>query len=146
MTRKVIITCAVTGSIHTPTMSPYLPVTPEEIADASIEAAEAGASIIHLHARDPETGRPTPDPDVFMEFLPRIKQSTDAVINITTGGGLGMTVEERVRQRFICEIDVNLQVSFECFPLLQGDFCVRLIFLINTLLSWESLSLRDQYF
>jgi uncharacterized protein (DUF849 family) len=93
---NVIITCAVTGGVHTPTMSDALPITPDEIAQQSIEAAEAGASIIHLHARDPETGKPTPDPDVFMQFLPRIKQSTDAVINITTGGGLGMTVEERL--------------------------------------------------
>lgn len=93
---NVIITCAVTGGVHTPTMSDALPITPDEIATQSIEAAEAGASIIHLHARDPETGAPTPDPDVFMEFLPRIKQSTDAVINITTGGGLGMTIEQRL--------------------------------------------------
>ncbi|MEX0344280.1 MAG: 3-keto-5-aminohexanoate cleavage protein [Rhizobiaceae bacterium] len=94
--KKVIITCAVTGGVHTPTMSDALPITPDEIARQSIDAAEAGASIIHLHARDPETGMPTPDPDVFMQFLPRIKQSSDAVINITTGGGLGMTVEERL--------------------------------------------------
>ncbi len=93
---KVIITCAVTGGIHTPTMSDALPVTPEQIATQSIEAAEAGASIIHLHARDPDTGKPTPDPEVFMQFLPRIKQSTDAVVNITTGGGLGMSVQERL--------------------------------------------------
>ena len=93
---KIIISCAVTGAIHTPSMSPHLPITPEEIAVSSIAAAEAGASIIHLHARDPQTGQPTPDPAVFMQFLPRIKQSTDAVINITTGGGLGMTVEERL--------------------------------------------------
>ncbi len=94
--KKVIITCAVTGGVHTPTMSDALPITPDEIARQSIDAAEAGASIIHLHARDPETGMPTPDPEVFMQFLPRIKQSSDAVINITTGGGLGMTVEERL--------------------------------------------------
>ena len=94
--RKVIITCAVTGGIHTPTMSDALPITPDEIARQSIDAAEAGASIIHLHARDPIDGRPTPDPAVFMQFLPRIKQATDAVINITTGGGLGMTVEQRL--------------------------------------------------
>ncbi|MDB5706933.1 MAG: 3-keto-5-aminohexanoate cleavage protein [Sphingomonas bacterium] len=93
---KVIITCAVTGGIHTPTMSPYLPITPSEIAASAIEAAEAGAAILHLHARDPETGKPRQDPDLFMEFLPRIKQSTDAVINITTGGGLGMPLEERI--------------------------------------------------
>ena len=84
----MIITCAVTGAIHSPTMSEYLPITPNEIAEDAIAAAEAGASILHLHARDPNDGRPTPDPDVFMEFLPRIKQSTDAVVNITTGGGM----------------------------------------------------------
>ena len=94
--RKVIITCAVTGSIHTPTMTPYLPITPDEIARASIEAAEAGAAIIHLHARDPKDGRPTPSPEVFMQFLPRIKQNTDAVLNITTGGGHGMSLQERL--------------------------------------------------
>jgi uncharacterized protein (DUF849 family) len=93
---KVIITCAVTGSIHTPTMSDYLPITPDEVAQGAIEAAEAGASILHLHARDPKDGKPTPDPAVFMQFLPRIKQSSDAVINITTGGGHNMTVQERL--------------------------------------------------
>ena len=95
--KSVIITCAPTGGIHTPTMSEHLPITPSEIATASIEAAEAGASIIHLHARDPETGKPDPNPDLFMEFLPRIKQATDAVINVSTGGGLGMTREERLK-------------------------------------------------
>ncbi|RIK88145.1 MAG: 3-keto-5-aminohexanoate cleavage protein [Hyphomicrobiales bacterium] len=100
---KIIITCAVTGGVHTPTMSDALPVTPDEIASQSIEAAEAGASIIHLHARDPQTGRPTPDPAVFMQFLPRIKQATDAVVNITTGGGLGMTVEERLAAALAAE-------------------------------------------
>ena len=94
--RKVIITCAVTGSVHTPTMSPYLPITPSEIAEAAVGAAEAGATIIHLHARDPKDGRPTPSPELFMEFLPRIKQQTDAVLNVSTGGGLGMSIEERV--------------------------------------------------
>lgn len=94
--KKVVITCAVTGSIHTPTMSPYLPVTPNEIVDAAVGAAEAGASIIHLHARDPATGKPTPDPKLFMEFLPRIKQQTNAVMNISTGGGLKMTLEQRL--------------------------------------------------
>ena len=93
---KVIISCAVTGAIHTPSMSDHLPITPEQIARSSIEAAEAGAAIIHLHARDPQTGEPTPDPAVFMRFLPTIKQSTDAVLNITTGGGLKMTLEERL--------------------------------------------------
>ena len=94
--RKVIITCAVTGSIHTPSMTPYLPITPDEVAAGAIGAWEAGASILHLHARNPSDGRPTPDPAVFMEFLPRIKQSTDAVINITTGGGHGMSLQERI--------------------------------------------------
>ncbi len=93
---KVIVSCAVTGSIHTPTMSPYLPLTPGDIARQAIDAAEAGASILHLHARDPRDGHPVPDPAAFMEFLPEIKQSTDAVINITTGGGLGMTIQERM--------------------------------------------------
>ena len=96
MAAKVIISCAITGAIHTPSMSDALPITPEQIATSSIEAAEAGAAIIHLHARDPQTGEPTPDPAVFMRFLPVIKQSTDAVINITTGGGLRMTLEERL--------------------------------------------------
>jgi uncharacterized protein (DUF849 family) len=94
--RKVIITCAVTGSIHTPTMSPHLPITPNEIVVASVGAAEAGAAIIHLHARDPKTGKPTPDPRLFMDFLPRIKQQTNAVMNISTGGGLKMSLEERL--------------------------------------------------
>ena len=83
---KVIITCAVTGAIHTPSMSPYLPVTPEEIADAAIGAAEAGAAIVHLHARDPLTGKPDQTPEAFARFLPRIKQRPNAVINLTTGG------------------------------------------------------------
>ncbi len=96
MSKPVIITCAVTGGIHTPTMSEHLPVTPAEIATASIEAAEAGASVIHLHARDPETGKPDPRPETFMQFLPVIKQSTNAVVNISTGGGLGMTMDERL--------------------------------------------------
>ena len=96
MPDKIIISCAITGAIHTPSMSPALPVTPEQIATASIEAAEAGAAIIHLHARDPQTGEPTPDPATFMRFLPTIKQNTDAVINITTGGGLNMTVDDRL--------------------------------------------------
>ena len=94
--RKIVITCAVTGSVHTPSMSPYLPITPDEIATAAIEAAEAGATVLHLHARDPKDGRPTPAPEAYMAFLPRIKQSTDAVVNITTGGGAGMSLEERL--------------------------------------------------
>ena len=83
---KVIITCAITGSIHTPSMSPFLPVTSEEIAASAIGAAEAGAAIVHLHARDPADGRPSQDPALFRQFLPRIKAASDVVINITTGG------------------------------------------------------------
>ncbi len=94
--RKIIITCAITGSIHTPTMSDALPVTPDQIAEQAIDAAKAGAAILHLHARNPANGKPTPDPAVFMEFLPRIKQGCDAVINITTGGGIMMTVDQRL--------------------------------------------------
>jgi len=93
----VIITCAITGSIHTPTMSPYLPITPEHIAREAIAAAEAGAAILHLHARDPDTGKPDQTPEAFARFLPTIKAGTHAVINLTTGGAPFMTVEERVR-------------------------------------------------
>jgi uncharacterized protein (DUF849 family) len=93
---KVIISCAVTGSVHTPAMSPYLPLTPQQIAEQAIEAAEAGAAILHLHARDPADGRPTADPKVFDQFVPRIRAATDAVINITTGGSTRMTLEERL--------------------------------------------------
>jgi len=95
--RKVIITCAVTGAIHTPSMSQYLPVTPREISDAAISAAAAGAAILHLHARSPETGIPSQDPSIFQEFLPQIKEATNAVVNITTGGSPHMTVEERMK-------------------------------------------------
>jgi len=94
---KVIITCAVTGAIHTPTMSPHLPITPEEIAEAAIGAAQAGAAIVHLHAREPADGRPTQDPAMFMRFLPKIKAASDVVINLTTGGAPTMTVEERLQ-------------------------------------------------
>ncbi|CAN7658483.1 3-keto-5-aminohexanoate cleavage protein [Caballeronia sp. LjRoot34] len=96
MGRKVIITCAVTGAIHTPTMSPHLPLTPAQIAEQAIEAAEAGAAILHLHARDPVDGRPSADPVLFMQFLPQIKAATNAVINITSGGSTKMTLEERL--------------------------------------------------
>ncbi len=95
--RKVIITCAVTGAIHTPSMSPHLPLTPDQIVAESLAAAEAGASILHLHARDPATGRPDQTPEAFARFLPRIKQQTDAVINLTTGGSPFMSPEERVK-------------------------------------------------
>src|SRR5712672_4842459 len=94
---KVIITCAVTGAIHTPTMSPHLPITPEEIAEGAIGAAQAGAAIVHLHAREPADGRPTQDPGMFMRFLPKIKAASNVVINLTTGGAPTMTVEERLQ-------------------------------------------------
>ena len=94
---KVIITCAVTGAIHTPTMSPHLPITPEEIAEGAIGAAKAGAAIVHLHAREPADGRPTQDPAMFMRFLPAIKAASNVVINLTTGGAPTMSVEERLQ-------------------------------------------------
>jgi uncharacterized protein (DUF849 family) len=94
--RKVIITCAITGSIHTPSMSPHLPITPDQIAADAIAAAEAGAAMLHLHARDPKTGKPDQSPELFEQFMPRIKQSTDAILNVTTGGGLGMSLEQRL--------------------------------------------------
>jgi uncharacterized protein (DUF849 family) len=94
--KKVIITCAVTGSIHTPSMSPYLPITPEQIAQEAIAASVAGAAMLHLPARDPNTGRPDQSPELFKQFLPTIKSATDAIINITTGGGLGMTLDQRL--------------------------------------------------
>ncbi|MBM3522917.1 MAG: 3-keto-5-aminohexanoate cleavage protein [Alphaproteobacteria bacterium] len=122
-TRKTIITCAVTGSIHTPSMSPHLPLTPDEIAKDSIAAAEAGAAIIHLHARDPKDGRPTPSPEVFMQFLPRIKQACDAVVNITTGGGHGMTLQERLAAPFRASPEMTSlnmgSMNFGLFPMLE---------------------------
>lgn len=122
-TRKVIITCAVSGSIHTPTMSPYLPISPAEIAESAIGAAEAGASILHLHARDPKTGCPTPDRAVFRQFLPVIHGRTDAVINITTGGGHNMTVEERLQGPLSCRPEMcslNMgSMNFGLYPALD---------------------------
>jgi uncharacterized protein (DUF849 family) len=94
--REIIITCALTGSIHTPSMSPHLPITADEIARAGIEAAETGAAILHLHARDPQTGRPSADPAHFRAFLPRLKQGCDAVLNLSTGGSATMTLDERL--------------------------------------------------
>lgn len=94
--RKTIITCAVTGSVHTPSMSPALPVTPAQITEQALAAAEAGAAVLHLHARDPDDGRPSPAPDVFAQFVPEIAARTDAIINITTGGSTRMTLEERL--------------------------------------------------
>ena len=126
--RKVIITCAITGGIHTPSMSSYLPVTPDQIAANAIEAAEAGAAILHLHARDPEDGRPTQDPAAFARFLPRIKQTTDAVLNLTTGGSPTMTVEERLQPalKFAPEVaSLNMgSMNFGLYPMLDryGSF------------------------
>jgi uncharacterized protein (DUF849 family) len=121
LANKVIITCAVTGSIHTPTMSDALPVTPDEIAAQAIDAAQAGASILHLHARDPKDGRPSPDPAVFMQFLPRIKQSCDAIINITTGGSAIMTVEDRIAAALavspeMCSLNMG-SMNFALYPM-----------------------------
>lgn len=120
---KVIITCAVTGAIHTPSMSPYLPVTPEEITEAAVGAAEAGAAIIHLHARDPVTGKPDQSPEAFAKFLPQIKQRTNAVLNLTSGGSPFMTIEERIQpsMRFAPEVaSMNMgSFNFALFPMLE---------------------------
>ena len=122
---KVIVTCAVTGSVHTPSMSQYLPVTPDQIAADSIAAAEAGASILHLHARNPADGRPSADPAVFMQFLPRIKQATDAVINISTGGSSLMKLEERLAPALqaepeMCSLNMG-SMNFALFPALKRE-------------------------
>lgn len=120
--RKVIITCAVTGSIHTPSMSPHLPVTPQQIADDAVGACEAGAAIVHLHARDPKDGRPTQSPAVFREFVGDIKARCDAVINLTTGGAPTMTVEERMQPALQLQPEVaslNMgSMNFGLFPML----------------------------
>lgn len=120
---KVIITCAVTGSIHTPSMSPYLPVTAEEIADAAVGAAEAGASIVHLHARNPVDGRPDQSPEAFAPFLTSIKARSDVVINLTTGGSPYMSVEERVKPAAVFAPEVaslNMgSMNFGLFPMLK---------------------------
>ena len=123
MARKIIITCAVTGSVHTPSMSPYLPLTPQQIGDQALAAAEAGAAILHLHARNPVDGRPNFEPAVFREFLPRIHCGTDAVINITTGGSHTMTLD----QRLAAALDVSPEMAscnmgsmnFATFPVLD---------------------------
>jgi uncharacterized protein (DUF849 family) len=120
--KKVIITCAVTGSIHTPTMSPHLPITSHEIADAAIGAAEAGAAIVHLHARNPQDGRPDQSPEAFAPFLRVIKQRSGVVVNITTGGAPTMTVEERVRPAATFKPEVaslNMgTMNFALFPMI----------------------------
>ena len=120
---KVIVSCAITGSIHTPSMTPHLPITPKQIAEGAIGAAEAGAAIVHLHARDPEDGRPSSDPDVFARFLPEIHESSDVIINITTGGGHGMSLEERTAaaRRFrpeLCSLNMG-SMNFGLFPALD---------------------------
>lgn len=121
--RKVIITCAVTGAIHTPTMSKYLPVTADDIARQAIDAAQAGAAVLHLHARDPKDGRPSQDPQLFTPFLEQIKAKTDAIVNITTGGSPHMTVEERMRpaMEFQPELaSLNMgSMNFGLFPMLN---------------------------
>ena len=121
--RKVVITCAVTGAIHTPSMSPHLPVTPEEIADAAVGAAEAGAAIVHLHARDPRTGKPDQTPEAFAPFLQVIKQRSDCIINLTTGGAPYMTIEERVQPAATFKPEVaslNMgSMNFGLFPMLD---------------------------
>ncbi|MDM0015121.1 3-keto-5-aminohexanoate cleavage protein [Variovorax sp. J22P168] len=121
--RKVIITCAVTGAIHTPSMSPYLPVTAQEIADAAVGAVEAGAAIIHLHARDPVTGKPDQRPEAFVPFLKDIKARSDAVINLTTGGSPYMTVQERMQPAKVLKPEVASMnmgtMNFGLFPMLQ---------------------------
>ncbi len=121
--RKVIISCAVTGGIHVPSQSPHLPFTPDEIAGSAIGAAEAGAAILHLHARDPKDGSPTPDPEVFGQFLPRIKERTDAVVNITTGGGQTMTLDDRLASplRFkpeMCSLNMG-SMNFGLYPVMN---------------------------
>jgi uncharacterized protein (DUF849 family) len=120
---KVIITCAVTGAIHTPSMSPYLPVTADEIAEAALGAAEAGAAIVHLHARDPETGKPDQRPEAFLPFLRRIKQASDVVVNLTSGGAPYMQIEERIRPATTYQPEVaslNMgSMNFGLFPMLN---------------------------
>lgn len=121
--RKVIITCAVTGSIHTPTMSPYLPVTPDEIAEASIAAAKEGAAIIHLHARQPTDGRPSAEPEHFRDFMTKIAKASDAVLNISTGGSSLMTLDARLAparamRPEMCSLNMG-SMNFGIFPMLE---------------------------
>jgi uncharacterized protein (DUF849 family) len=120
---RIIITCAVTGSIHTPSMSPYLPVTPDQIAEQSVDAAQAGAAILHLHARNPETGQPSAAEADFMAFLPRIKQASDAVLNISTGGSAVMTLDQRLAapkraQPEMCSLNMGT-MNFALYPAIE---------------------------
>jgi uncharacterized protein (DUF849 family) len=126
--RKVVITCAVTGSVHTPTMSPYLPITPDQIVADAVAAAEAGATVLHLHARNPD-GSPTPSAKVFMEFLPRIKQQTAAVINITTGGSTKMTLEQR--------LEAPLQAQPELCSLNMGSMNFGMFQMVDRYKEWK---------
>ena len=121
LSNKVIITCAITGSIHTPTMSDALPITPDEIASSAIGAAKAGAAILHLHARDPSNGRPSPDPKLFMQFLPRIREGCDAIVNLTTGGSVKMTLDERLAAPLqaspeMCSLNMGT-MNFALYPM-----------------------------
>jgi uncharacterized protein (DUF849 family) len=127
--RKIIITCAVTGAIHTPTMSPHLPITPEQIAESAIGAARAGAAIVHLHARDPLDGRPKQDPDLFRQFLPKIAAACDVVVNITTGGSQTMTVEDRLQPA--------LQLQPELASLNMGTMNFGLYEMLPRQKSWQ---------
>jgi uncharacterized protein (DUF849 family) len=127
--RKVIVTCAVTGAIHTPTMSSHLPITPEQIAESAIDAARAGAAIVHLHARDPRDGRPTQDPDLFRRFLPAIAAACDVVVNVTTGGSQTMTVEHRLQPA--------LQLQPELASLNMGTMNFGLYEMLPRQKSWQ---------
>jgi uncharacterized protein (DUF849 family) len=129
MANKVIITCAVTGSIHTPSMSPHLPITPDEIAEAAIGAAKAGAAVVHLHAREPKDGRPTQDPKMFMQFLPKIKAASDVVINLTTGGAPTMSIEDRLQPA--------LQLKPEVASLNMGSMNFGLYEMIPRVKEWK---------
>lgn len=138
-TDKVIISCAITGSIHTPSMSPYLPVTPDQIAEQSVQAARVGAAIIHLHARKPTTGEPTSDTTIFSQFIPRIEQDCDAIINISTGGGLGMGLDDRINaaQKFhpeLCSLNMG-SINFDVSRAVKPE--------INWKYSWEQLFLKQ---
>ena len=120
-TNKVIISCALTGGIHTPTMSPGLPVSPDMLFEQGVGAAQAGAAILHVHARDPRDGRPTPDPAAYLAFLPRLKQGCEAIINVTTGGGLNMTVDDRLKAPVtlrpeMCSLNMG-SMNFGIYPL-----------------------------
>ncbi len=136
---KIILSCAITGSIHTPSMSPHLPVTPDQIAQHSIAAADAGAAILHLHARDPANGRPSARPEDFMAFLPRIKAGCDAIVNLTTGGSAVMTLQDRIAGPMaaapeMCSLNMGT-MNFALYPMLGKR--------TDWLHDWEEPFLRD---